>query len=181
MKSLEEYCLENKKENLLDEWDYEENAPLTPKNVGYGSIKKVAWKCKKGHQWNAIISNRTRWSNCPYCAGKLASDDNCLEALSPLIAKEWDYEKNGLLTPKKVTTGTTQKAWWICAKGHSYHAVISNRSKGSKCPYCSGKIARRVLNVDTGEVYDNIKDAASKIGCSKSGIISSCDSGKTIK
>ena len=41
--SLQEYCIENHMEYLLDEWDYEKNGSLTPKNVTAGSIKKVWW------------------------------------------------------------------------------------------------------------------------------------------
>ena len=28
--------------------------------------------------------------------------------------------------------------WWRCDKGHEWYALISTRSYGSKCPYCSG-------------------------------------------
>ena len=38
------------------------------------SNKKVPWICLKGHQWDAVISNRTRAKgvSCPYCSGKRA-------------------------------------------------------------------------------------------------------------
>jgi DNA-directed RNA polymerase subunit RPC12/RpoP len=29
--------------------------------------------------------------------------------------------------------------WWICSKGHEWHATILSRNKGSGCPYCSNK------------------------------------------
>ena len=140
MNSFEDYCKKNKKEFLLDEWDYEKNAPLMPKDVGYASIKKVAWKCSKGHKWEAIISNRTRWSNCPYCSGKKVCKENCLETLFPEVANEWDYEKNGDLTPRQVMAGTLKKVWWICPKGHSYQSSIHSRTHGNtKCPYCANQ------------------------------------------
>ncbi len=137
MKSFEEYCIENGKNNLIDEWDYEKNAPLMPHDVGYASSKKVAWQCKNRHQWDAIIANRVRWSNCPYCAGKKVCKENCLATLFPLVAKEWDYEKNAPMTPAEVTTGTSKKVWWMCPKGHSYEASVHSRAHlQTQCPYC---------------------------------------------
>ena len=50
----------------------------------------------------------------------------------------WDYEKNIDTTPDKVTLGSDYKAWWKCAKGHSYQSAVSNRVAGKGCPICSG-------------------------------------------
>ena len=39
----------------------------------------------------------------------------------PELAMEWDYEKNGVLTPENVSYGSNKKVWWICPKcGQSY-------------------------------------------------------------
>lgn len=32
-----------------------------------------------------------------------------------------------------------QKVWWVCDEGHEWEATISNRTKGSGCPFCSNK------------------------------------------
>ncbi|MBO4413938.1 MAG: zinc-ribbon domain-containing protein [Clostridia bacterium] len=72
--------------------------------------------------------------------GKLVVGKNDLETLYPDIAREWDYEKNGDLTPGKVGAGSKQKVWWICPKGHSYDMAVGNRTnQKQKCPYCSNK------------------------------------------
>lgn len=37
-------------------------------NLKIKSNKKVWWKCKNGHEWQAIISNRTNKNQgCPFC------------------------------------------------------------------------------------------------------------------
>lgn len=75
------YCSNKKvgKENNLKvkypkiakEWHPKKNKNLTPRDFTYGSKKKVWWKCSRGHEWEAAISNRTsRHSGCPFCAGK---------------------------------------------------------------------------------------------------------------
>lgn len=56
----------------------------------------------------------------------------------PIIASEWDYEKNGDLKPEDCTRGQKIKVFWKCDAGHSYKARIDHRcSMSSGCPYCS--------------------------------------------
>lgn len=55
----------------------------------------------------------------------------------PDVAAEWNYEKNGDLTPWGVKCGSRQKVWWKCSNRHEWQALISNRIyKNSCCPYC---------------------------------------------
>ena len=57
------------------------------------------------------------------------------------LMNEWDYknnDKNGY-DPYKIKTGSSQKVHWICAKGHRWIASVSNRARGTTCPYCSNK------------------------------------------
>ena len=57
----------------------------------------------------------------------------------PDLVNEWHPTKNGMLLPSDITIGSGKKVWWICSKGHEWEAVIANRAKGQRCPYCSGK------------------------------------------
>ena len=52
---------------LSEEWNYEKNNGMTPADVTPNSDKKVWWKCKKGHEWQAIIGSRNRGNGCPIC------------------------------------------------------------------------------------------------------------------
>ena len=53
----------------MDEfYNYEKNNGLTPADVAPNSNKKVWWKCRKGHEWQAIIANRNKGNGCPVCA-----------------------------------------------------------------------------------------------------------------
>lgn len=66
----------------------------------------------------------------------------------PDIAAQWDYEKNGDLTPDKVSYGSRLKVWWKCPKcGYSYQKIIGNRTapckrevESDKCPICLGRV-----------------------------------------
>ena len=57
----------------------------------------------------------------------------------PSLASEWDFEKNGKLTPEHVLPKSGKKVWWKCSKGHEWMAIISSRVNGNGCPFCSGK------------------------------------------
>ena len=53
------------------------------------------------------------------------------------LCKEFHPTKNGDLKPEDFTWGSAKKVWWICSKGHEWDAIISSRTRGSGCPYCS--------------------------------------------
>jgi len=72
--------------------------------------------------------------------------ENSILKTHPLIAAEWDYEKNHPLTPENFSYGSGYSVWWICPKGHNYKRKLNTRtSHGTGCPYCSG---RRSLTKD---------------------------------
>jgi translation initiation factor IF-1 len=126
--------------HLVKEWHPAKNGDLTPEQFSFGSNKKVWWKCKDGHEWEASISNRSYGYNCPFCSGRNTTDSNSLSKNYPKLLKEWHPSKNGDLTPDQFSYGSGKKVWWKCKEGHEWEAIISNRaSKGSGCPFCSGR------------------------------------------
>lgn len=127
---------------LMEEWDWEENISLSPYTLAYSSNKKVSWKCKAGHKWEATIAHRTRrGSGCPYCSGRLAiPGETDLATTYPELAAEWHPTKNGALLPSTTTISSGKMVWWKCARGHEWEATVINRSKRkSGCPFCSGR------------------------------------------
>ena len=126
-------------EHLIKEWHPTKNGLLKPDDVTFGSSKKVWWMCEKGHEWEAVISARSRGTGCPYCSGRKATYDNSLEMLNPILAKEWHPTKNKYIYPKEVSLSSNKKVWWMCEKGHEWEAKVCDRNIGNNCPYCSGK------------------------------------------
>ncbi|MBR2455205.1 MAG: hypothetical protein IKB36_04050 [Clostridia bacterium] len=125
---------------LAIEWNYGKNNGLTPMDVLPNSNKKVWWKCSKGHEWQATISNRNNGNGCPYCAGQyVVKGENDLQTVNPTLAKEWNYEKNGGLMPMDVLPNSNKKVWWKCNKGHEWQATVTNRNKGNECPVCNSE------------------------------------------
>ena len=140
--SLYDFCRKYDRQYLLEEWDSEKNLPLMPDGVTHGSHTMAWWRCSLGHRWQAAVASRTvSGAGCPVCAGKqILPGFNDLASQYPELAKEWDTERNGSLTPDSVSAYSNRKAWWHCEKNHSYQAVIATRTmRGSGCPYCANK------------------------------------------
>ncbi|MCI8619698.1 MAG: zinc-ribbon domain-containing protein [Oscillospiraceae bacterium] len=133
------------KPELAQEWSDKNEIKST--EVSIGSHKKVIWKCRHGHEWEASIKSRTiNRTGCPYCShNKVLEGFNDLASQMPKVAAEWS-EKNYPLLPTMVTPFANRKVWWKCSKGHEWHTLISTRSGGSKCPYCSGQILLKGFN-----------------------------------
>ena len=54
------------------------------------------------------------------------------------LLDEWDYEKNGNLTPDKVYTFSHKTVYWKCKKyNHVWLSIIHNRTRGNNCPLCN--------------------------------------------
>jgi hypothetical protein len=112
-----------------DGWD--------PTTVTSGSSKRLAWKCKKGHKWNASPGSRSYYkSNCPFCIGhRIIQDETDLGTLFPKIASEadgWD--------PSSIAPSSKNKLKWRCGLGHKYLMAVTNRAlQGQNCPVCAGK------------------------------------------
>lgn len=71
---------------------------------------------------------------------KLIVGLNDLNTVNPKLSEEWNYDKNGELTPTKVLPNSGKKVWWICNKGHEWQAKISSRASGRGCPYCNQEL-----------------------------------------
>lgn len=177
---------------ILQEWDYTKNDPITPEKVTAYSHKKAWWICSKcGKSWKQIIKTKIKGGlYCESCNKTAANRKKAIQAISegkavplteyPLLAEEWFDEDDIAL----YTYGSDKKARWKCRKcGNIFFQVIKNRTlQGQGCPLCANKAKGRsgkkeVKNLETGEVFGNIREAAEKykisisaIGCCVNGI-----------
>ena len=117
---------------LADQWNHNRNVDLHPTDVSYGYSKTVWWVCEKGHEWEAVVSNRSRGAGCPLCP----------RTPIPLhLRMQWHPDKNGDVLPEDISAGSSFKAWWICEKGHEWRTSVANRYKGSGCHECAGRFS----------------------------------------
>lgn len=126
---------------LVKKWDYQLNKSIQPTKIIASSKKNVHWVDKCGHRWTAIVANMAyKGDGCPICSGrKLAYGVNdfktwCIDNHRDELLKEWDYNKNKI-QPYEYHPHTSEKVWWICSRGHSYHQSIGGKT-GAKCKGC---------------------------------------------
>ena len=141
---------------LMDEWDYENNAKkeIEPDKVTHRFSEPVSWKCKTCHgKYNAIIRNRLIQNSegkiaCPYCDNrKTLSGFNSLDVTYPELMDEWLAAENLLLGLKasELLNNSMECAWWQCQTcNRKYPLAINKRVMKNKrgqnaCPFCSGR------------------------------------------
>jgi len=124
-----------------------------PATVSAGSNRKMLWRCAFGHEWEALVSNRSRGRGCRECSnvqngenrkGKALNTMQFLIQTHPQIASEIV----GLTDSKirKVKTQSRIKLIWLCSQGHEYPNSPSNRAHGQGCPFCSGRKVLKGFN-----------------------------------
>lgn len=99
---------------------------------------------------NTIIKNKVKNSFYSWCI----KNDH------PEYLDQWDYDKNGQITPFDISYGTDKKYWFICKNGHSYPQAILNKTlDNTDCPYCKN---RKVLigfnDLETWCINNNRQD-----------------------
>ena len=119
VKSFYDWCTENSRQDLLEEWDFQNN-DKTPKHYSSGSNQKIWWKCKKcGNQWQTSISNR-KTSKCNICSRmkrKKAVDqfkDNVLIAEYNSIKEASEATGVNIKSIRNVLTGKQEYAGGYC-------------------------------------------------------------------
>lgn len=132
---------------LAAQWHPTKNKDLLPQNVLPKSNKKVWWICEFGHEWQATIVSRSCGTNCPYCAHQMPTKEYNLAVLFPEISLEWDYRKNGNITPYDVCPKSDKKVWWICPNGHEWLWAVKYKTIFKNCPYCTNKRASEDYNL----------------------------------
>lgn len=97
---------------------------------------KLHWKCKYGHEWNAVPASIRTGYWCPFCAGvaKLTIED--MQKLAEL--------KEGMCLSNKYL-GANIPLHWRCTEGHEWYTKPSHISSGSWCPFCAN---RALLTID---------------------------------
>jgi len=102
--------------------------------VTAGSGKKLSWRCKAGHEWEAKVANRVNGIGCPYCSGQKAMPGfNDMATTHPRLAAELVGDAT------KVMAGTNKKLAWMCKLGHEWWATGNSRLRGAGCPCCFGR------------------------------------------
>ena len=143
-------CLSYLSPAVAQQWHPTKNGKLTPDMVTCNSQKMAWWQCPIcKNVWRARIDSR-QTSGCPKCCHLVKNNDqykrkktSLLGIKCPHLIKEWDYAKNGAITPFNITYGSTRMLYWKCANNnnHMWQATAVDRCIGKiNCPYCGNRI-----------------------------------------
>ena len=93
---------------LAKQWS--KNNKIKPTEVSIGSHKKVIWRCKKGHEWEAVVKSRTiNKTGCPYCSHKETKDYDAKIAHLALSRIDIDLDDGVKINYEKVQTADGKK------------------------------------------------------------------------
>ena len=127
---------------IANDWNYDKNK-VKPTEIYGGTNKKYWWKCHKcGYEWESVVASRTKRNTpCPACNNReLFVGYNDIATKYPNVAKYWDYDKNDK-GPENYLSGSNERVWWKCEKGHSYQQTIYLKVvKGTGCLVCRNNV-----------------------------------------
>jgi len=137
--------LEEHNPSFLKEWDYDKNMDINPSQITLNNKSKVWWLCSNHHSFNQSPYDRNNGHGCPICSKekklesykmKILENRGSFEDNNPNLLKYWDYSKNKNVSPNNVTSGSREKVWWKCGKGHSWTESITAMTNPRRVKYC---------------------------------------------
>ena len=156
------------KPTLLSEWDYVKNN-IKPDEISEKSHIKIWFMCEYNHSYQTSPQNRLRGRGCIECykinrgrivrESKLKINGSSLAQEHPQLIKQWDFQKN-ILKPTEFSSGSNQSVFWKCDFGHSWKAVIYNRTgNGSGCPFCHSSTSKLEIFIlcELKALFDKVK------------------------
>jgi Zn finger protein HypA/HybF involved in hydrogenase expression len=128
---------------IAAQWHPQKN-DCTPADVAGKGTYRAWWMCPNGgHEWGTMVVVRTRGSNCPVCANRIAAAGiNDVPTVNPSVASEWDRVRNESPTPVGVGAFSTKPGWWVCSVcEYSWRTPIRRRAlEGGGCARCAGQV-----------------------------------------
>lgn len=111
------------------------------------------WICEKDHEFTASFYKiHDQGFRCPYCENKKALKGyNDFEHLYPVLAQDYDEEKNGNKASEVVVS--YRNVYFKCKNGHSFvRPIIRHVELNGQCPICSGTVLKKGSN-DLATIY----------------------------
>jgi hypothetical protein len=96
----------------------------------------LRWRCRSGHEWNAMPTNVSKGSWCPACAHRKRLTLDEMQTLA--ACRGGDCVSDHYLNNRT-------KLRWRCAAGHEWEAAPGLITAGHWCPHCA-HVARLSLD-----------------------------------
>ena len=155
-KKLNEYL------ELMEEWNWARNEGLNPSDFSCGSSRKVWWKCKNGHEWEAQIKNRSRGSGCKQCYHNRQKNmlpvNGLLKSHEEFLADLRRKNKNDLIIIGKYKTARDLIEWECKSCGKHFFSYAKHiYAMTGFCKECNTKrIAEKTIIESATSFYEKL-------------------------
>jgi predicted nucleic acid-binding Zn-ribbon protein len=121
-------------EELASQWHPTRNGDLTPADVTGNSGKRVWWLCARGHEWKAVINNRTKARGCPKCIlwGTSVEEIRLRHELAAAgVPIDADHPVINPITGKTLQCDMVVPAWNVAIEfdGNRFHKTLEGHDK----------------------------------------------------
>lgn len=96
--------------------------------------------CKsKGHHFSTLFSNLIKGTDCPYCAGLIADENNNVGVLYPDLLKYFKNKEDAF----HILPNSSKKVYLICPDcgTEKYMPVVTLLKQGFACPVCGDGVS----------------------------------------
>lgn len=151
--------------DLAKEISLEENPGLDISKLSIATKTPVIWKCPKGHpSYPASVAHRIQGTGCPICGR-----ERTRKAAEREVINLDTGERFSSLTKAAESVGRDKRLICACCSGRTKTAC------GFHWQYADSKTQYRhtgmlIHNIETGELFSSIQEAANKYGCDRSSI-----------
>ncbi|MFF0710973.1 zinc-ribbon domain-containing protein [Gordonia sputi] len=115
---------------------------MRPETASQITRAVATWRCSEGHEFVAPFAQMAARTGDQCMCGNhsgLIRGYNDIAARNPILAAQWDTERNGL-PASAVNVGSGTRYWWICPAGHRFKATPRQRmessANGNGCRLC---------------------------------------------
>jgi very-short-patch-repair endonuclease len=132
------FCLPKSCYVYKDIWS---NKNIEPEKVAINSNKKYLFDCKScKHDYEQIPRHKTTGSGCSFCSGRNICGSLSCGLCFPKSCYEYRdiWSDKNTLSPQEVSIKSNKKIYFNCKScKHEYEQVVSSKSEGKGCHYCS--------------------------------------------
>lgn len=166
--SLYDYCINEHKEWILEQFDCDKNKPHSAKDFTKSSDTKVWFRFDCGHTCLQRIADKTGKDSkeCPICLNR-SGVGKSLESEYPYFSSMFDVDLNGI-TPNLVSHQNGKTYWWCCLRcGNKFKGKVCDVVNGKKvCNECSNKkhsfpeycLAYYLVQIDNNRKMEKVVD-----------------------
>ena len=111
----------------------------------------LKWKCKYGHEWEAIPNNIKRGRWCPVCGIERGAQKqrSGIEEMKTLA------QARGGKCLSDVYINTDTKLKWMCSKEHIWEAIPDAVKRGTWCPVCNTSKSENICRIFFENIFNN--------------------------